>query len=235
LYASLPALAGIVFAFALCIYGTDWYPYGWHDISNWRGTVYGIKPGSNLANLKMSPEAKIQTGADLSNVDFEDANLEGVTLEQLNLRGANLAHVDARNANFGHSNLESANLTYANLAGASFQGSILRNASFGNANLPLLSSFEGVDWHGVTLNGATADIGLCVFAKLNGAKLDATQEQAANAWLALHVHSPADTTFDSIVKATAGVGSSSEVNSNADVLRRYERERSTTLYEHSLY
>lgn len=75
--------------------------------------------GFNLP-FKSDLDSALFGKADLSGVDFSNANLASVVFESAILRAANLSHANLQNANFGGAFLGGAILRQCNLANASF-------------------------------------------------------------------------------------------------------------------
>jgi cellulose biosynthesis protein BcsQ len=237
MYALAPAIAGVGFASALPQLSSDALPSGWRDISQWNGGVYGIAPGSDLSGLQMSSGSSFVQGLDLSSVKFKNAGLEGVSFQRVKLEGADFTGVSALSAKFDSADLKGADFSFANLTEASFAGANLQNANFTQATLPSLSSFRDAYWAGANLAGSTADIGVYLVARSNGAQIDASQQKAVDALLVLHPDIP-HMSFDQLLALTQSPGSNtpglaqpaSPINSEA-ILRNFEAQRANKLYK----
>jgi uncharacterized protein YjbI with pentapeptide repeats len=131
-------------------------------------------------------------GANLTGVNFENADLEGAKLERANLSGANLTRTNLEGAVLTGANLEGAQLSYAQLAGAKLGGANLANAVLTHAELDeaYLGSASAL---GARLNNASLVSANLEGAKLAGATLD-------DATLARVLARGADFTGTSLVK-----------------------------------
>jgi hypothetical protein len=90
--------------------------------------------------MRLTVEAAVKSGADLSDANLRganlrDANLRGANLGVANLRDANLRDANLRGANLGDANLRDANLRDANLRDANLRGANLGDANLRDANL----------------------------------------------------------------------------------------------------
>lgn len=74
-------------------------------------------------------------GANLSDVQMEEAQLQGAALCGADLTSANLRHADLRNANLSWCDLQGAGLFAADLRGANLAWADLRNVDLREANL----------------------------------------------------------------------------------------------------
>jgi len=121
------------------------------------------------APVSSGAELTTTFGADLSGLDFREANLSGTELLRANLLGSNLSGADLRRANLMASNLSDANLQGADLSGASLigagvSGADLRQAKFSQADLSgvnlAVCETEGADFSAATMPGGEGDFSL---------------------------------------------------------------------------
>jgi hypothetical protein len=98
--------------------------------------------------LKLTLEAAVKTGADLTGADLTGAYLRGADLTGADLTGAYLRGVDLRGADLTGAYLTGAYLTGADLTGADLRGAYLRGADLTGADL------TGADLTGAYLRGA---------------------------------------------------------------------------------
>jgi hypothetical protein len=110
-------------------------PKGVHTIN---GENVTIAPGANLANVDLN-NANLQGAnlnrANLTRADLATANLRGADLFHANLTGANMGWADLTNAQLTRANMAVVNLRGANLTGASLNGADLTGAYLRDANL----------------------------------------------------------------------------------------------------
>jgi uncharacterized protein YjbI with pentapeptide repeats len=137
------------------------------------------------------------SGADLSRIDFVDANLHGADLSDANLRRARLVGADLSDANLSGARLvgaelspnyslkgtfhtvDPANLSDANLSIANLRNVMLSEANLSGANMAN-SVLDGADLYGANLSGALLTSVLLTKADLSDANLSRTHLRSAH-------------------------------------------------------
>jgi uncharacterized protein YjbI with pentapeptide repeats len=133
-------------------------------------------------------EQAIFRGADLRNVNFENAHLEGASFYQAKMQGAQLYNAYLEGADFYQASLEKASFNNAKLGLVNLQRADLRNADMFQANLEGASlkqanlaeaNFLKARLQASSLDGASAQCAVLKEADLRGATFRQANLQAA--------------------------------------------------------
>ena len=135
--------------------------------NEWRVENHGIDINLSGANLFR---------ANLSDVNFSEAELGGANLSEANLYVADLHEANLKSANLNRANLDKANLWVANLRGANLSETILTRANLILANL-IEANLQQADLSGSNLTGA-----FLVNAKIDKVKLSGSSVYATSVW-----------------------------------------------------
>lgn len=115
------------------------------EITCWRTGRVLFEYEAAYNTRRMTVEAAVRAGADLSGANLPGMNLSGMDLSHANLEGANLAWCDLSGTylfganlagvNLAGANLSRVNLTWADMPGANLSGVILSGAHLSGTNL----------------------------------------------------------------------------------------------------
>jgi uncharacterized protein YjbI with pentapeptide repeats len=133
--------------------------------------------GANLTNIKFN-EYDIRY-SNLSSADLRGANFSGVNLKGLSLVDTNLSNTDLTNTSLVDVNLSGANLSGSDLSGANLKGAILQNTLLINADLSD-TNLSGVNLSGTNLSGVNLKNSLMIETDLGNSNLSSANLSGSN-------------------------------------------------------